>query len=213
MGTHEFDNRAENAESSHENKFSTMLTELMKNDSLRQPSQADSTATLTKHGFPQLDLIGDDLPQAKADAPVAFKSTYETGNEFTSERELKQAGLNPKDVHHSTTKEAGGTKETTSVKYPNGIEVTVTGHQGKDGEALEPVPQIKEPLPKGFHKDKDGQIVDGHNQTVAQINEDGTVSVKVGKQWLKQTPAGVQEDTVVESHHGSGPVRHVPVQD
>ena len=35
-----------------------------------------------------------------------------------------------------------------------------------------PAASIKEPLPKGYHQDKDGAILDANNKNVAQVNED-----------------------------------------
>ncbi len=73
------------------------------------------------------------------------------------------------------------------------------------GVVMDPDATIKEPLPKGFRKDKDGGILDANNVKVAQINEDGTVTVKVGKDYLTQGPAGVREESgVIESKQGKG---------
>jgi hypothetical protein len=172
---------------------------------------------MTKYGFPDFELGSGNTALMKPDHVLSFKSKYETGDELTSDRELKQAGLNPKDVKH-TVKQAddGSADESTSVKYPNGIEVTVSGHtkhkaDGKD-DAAHPTATIKEPLPKGYHKDKDGGILDASNKKIGQINEDGTVTMKVGDQYVTQGPAGVTEATVFESKHGSGMIERLKVK-
>lgn len=218
MAGHELDNKAEQMESRQASNFSSMLPELLQNGSFHQPSKLESSATITNNGFPQLDLFDGNTALMKADSTLKLASKYETGAELTSDRELKQAGLNPKDVKHSVEKQDGGwTQESSSVKYPNGIEVTVTGrtkHTSNGHDAvMDPSASIKEPLPKGFHKDKDGAILDADNKKVAQINEEGTVTIKVGKQYLTQGPAGVTEATVFEHRNGSGMVGRIQVKD
>src|SRR5262249_43980943 len=104
------------------------------------------------------------------------------------------------------------TQESSTVKYPNGLEVTVNGRtkhmpSGSD-VVMDPEASLKEPLPKGFHQDKDGAVRDAGNNKVAQINEDGTVTVKVGKEYLTQGPAGVREETVIEGKKGTGTTGH-----
>jgi len=214
MAAHEFDNKAEHLEARNTSTFSSLLPELLQNGSFRQLTKLESAATITNNGFPQLDLVDGNTALMKSDSALRLSSKYETGAELTSDRELKQAGLNPKDVKHTVEKQdSGTTQESTSVKYPNGIEVTVVGRtkhmpSGHD-VVMTPETSIKEPLPHGYHKDNDGAILDANHKKVAQINEDGTVTVKVGKEYLTQGPAGVTEATVVEGRNGSGMVGRI----
>lgn len=206
MAGQELDFRAEQVDARQASSFASQLPELLQNDSLRQLNKFDSSTTITNNGFPQMELFDGGTSLMKADnanSALRFGSKYETGAELTSDRELKQAGLNPKDVKHTVKEEGDTTKESSSVKYPSGLEVTVSGQtkhlpNGTD-VAAKPIATIKEPLPKGFTKDKDGAILDADKRKVAQINEDGTVTVKVGKDYVTQSPAGVKEETVLES--------------
>lgn len=218
MVAHELDTKAEQIEARQTSNLSSLSADLFQGSSLRQLNQFESSKTIANNGFPQLDLVDGNTAIMKADSALRLSSKYETGAELTSDRELKQAGLNPKDVKHTVTKEADGwTDEKTSVKYPSGIEVTVEGRtkhtaNGTD-VTMDPTATIKEPLPKGFHKDKDGSILDAENKKVAQINDDGTVTIKVGKQYLTQGPAGVTEATVFEHKSGSGLVDRLKVKE
>jgi hypothetical protein len=218
MAAHELDNKAERMESRQTRNLSSLAPELLQNGSFRQISKLESSATITNNGFPQLELVDGNTALMKSESALRLSSKYETGNEFTSDRELKQAGLNPKDVKHTVEKQdSGSTEESTSVKYPNGIEVTVVGRtthmpSGRD-VVMTPDASIKEPLPKGYHKDEDGAILDANHKKVAQINDDGTVTVKVGKGYLTQGPAGITETSVVEGKNGSGLVGRIPVKD
>ena len=218
MAAHELDNKAEHMEAAQTSNLSSLLPDLLQNGSLRQLSQLESSATITNNGFPQLELVDGNTALMKSESALRLSSKYETGAELTSDRELKQAGLNPKDVKHTVEKQdSGWTQESTSVKYPNGIEVTVAGRtkhmpNGHD-VAMDPSASIKEPLPKGYHKDTDGAIMDANNKKVAQINEDGTVTLKVGNGYLTQGPAGVTEATVFEGKNGSGMVGRIQVKD
>jgi hypothetical protein len=210
MAGHELDNKAEHMESRQMSTLSSLAPELLTNGSaLRQLNKVESTATITNNGFPALELFDSGSSQMKADSTQKFSSKYETGSELRSDRELKQAGLHPKDVKHTTEKQDDGwTSESTSVKYPNGIEVKVEGHtkhtsHGTD-VVVNPTATIKEPLPKGYTTDKDGAIMDPAKHKIGQINEDGTVTMKVGKDYVTQSPAGITEETVFERKDGTG---------
>jgi hypothetical protein len=218
MAAHELDNKAEQMESRQTSNLSSLLPELLNNGSFRQLSKVESSATITNNGFPQLELFDGTATVMKADSALRLSSKYETGAELTSDRELKQAGLNPKDVKHKVEKQDDGwTAESTSVKYPNGIEVTVAGRtkhtQNGHDVVMDPTATIKEPLPKGYHKDKDGAILDADNKKVAEINKDGTVTIKVGKDYVTQSPAGITEETVFEHKNGSGMAGRLKLQD
>lgn len=218
MAAHELDTKAEQIEARQTSNLSSLSADLLQGGSLRQLSQFESAKTMANNGFPQLELVDGNTALMRADSNLRLASKYETGAELTSDRELKQAGLNPKDVKHTVKQDADGwTNEKTTVKYPSGIEVTVEGKtkQMESGNTawLEPSATIKEPLPKGFHKDKDGSIMNSHNEKVAQINDDGTVTIKVGKQYLTQGPAGVTEATVFEHKNGQGLVGRLKVND
>jgi len=212
MAGQEVDFRAEQMNSRQESSLTSMLPDLLQNGSFHQMKPFHSAATIANNGFPKVELFDvktDFVKSNSADSSLRLASKYETGSELTSDRELKQAGLNPKDVKHKVVNRGDGwTEESTSVKYPSGIEVTVTGRSkhmsnGRD-VVLDPEATVKEPLPKGYRKDKDGAIFDSSNRKVAQINEDGTVTIKVGKDYVTQGPAGVREETVFESKTGSG---------
>lgn len=218
MAAHEIDNKAERTESRESNNISSLAPELFQNGSIRQLNKMEAAATITNNGFPQLDLF-DGSAVMKADSTshaLRLSSKYETGGELTSDRELKQVGLEPKNVKHTNVKQDGGwSEESTSVKYPSGIEVTVSGRtkhtdHGTD-VVMDPTTTIKEPLPKGYHKDKDGAILDSSNKKVAEINEDGTVTIKVGKEWVTQSPAGVTEAVVFD--HGNGMAGRLKLKD
>lgn len=218
MAAHEIDNKAERTESRESNNISSLAPELLQNGSIRQLNKVEAAATITNNGFPQLDLF-DGSAVMKADSTshaLRLSSKYETGSELTSDRELKQVGLDPKHVKHTNVKQDGGwSEESTSVKYPSGIEVTVSGRtkhtdHGTD-VVMDPTATIKEPLPKGYHKDKDGAILDSSNKKVAEINEDGTVTIKVGKEWVTQSPAGVTEAVVFD--HGRGMAGQLKLKD
>jgi hypothetical protein len=220
MAGQELDFRAEQMDAHQASNLSSMLPELLQNNSFRQQNQFDSAATIANNGFPQFELFDGGASVMKADSADSahrLNSKYETGAELTSDRELKQAGLNPKDVKHTIAKKDGGwTEESTSAKYPGGLEVTVTGRtkhmpSGND-VVMEPEAKVKEPLPKNYRKDKDGAIFDGNNKKVAQINDDGTVTVKVGKDYVTQGPAGVVEETVLESKSGAGMIGRIKVK-
>jgi hypothetical protein len=220
MAGQELDFRAEQMDARQASSLSSLAPDLLQNGSFRQLNQFDSSATITNNGFPDIELFDGNTALMKADtadSALRLSSKYETGAELTSDRELKQAGLNPKDVKHKVAKQDGGwTEESTSVKYPSGLEVTVSGRtkhmpSGND-VVMEPEATVKEPLPKGFRKDKDGAIFDGSNKKIAQINEDGTVTVKVGKDYVTQGPAGVREETVFESKTGSGMLDRMKVK-
>jgi hypothetical protein len=218
MAGHELNNKAENMESRQTSNPSSLSPELFQSGSIHQLNKLERSATITNNGFPQLELVDGNTALMRADTALRLSSKYETGAELTSDRELKQAGLNPKDVKHTIEKQDGGrTQEGTSVKYPNGIEVTVVGetkHMANGHDvAAQPTASIKEPLPKGYHKDKDGAILDTNNNKVAEINEDGTVTIKVGKQYLTQGPAGVTEATVIERKNGSGIAGRIQVKE
>lgn len=206
MAGKEFDNRAERMESPTTSSLSALAPEIMHDDLFQQFNQQDSFNAIGKHGFPQLELVNSVVAEMKSGGTLKIESKYQTGAELASDRELRQAGLHPKDVKHKIEKEDSGTKESTTVKYPNGLEVNVTGRtkhmpSGRD-VVLNPEPTVKEPLPKGYHKEKDGAILDASNKKIAQINDDGTVTVKVGNQYLTQGPAGVTEATVIEGKTG-----------
>lgn len=218
MAAHEIDNKAERTESRESNNISSLAPELFQNGSIRQLNKVEAAATITNNGFPQLDLF-DGSAVMKADSTshsLRLSSKYETGNELTSNRELNQVGLESKNVKHTNVKQDGGwSEESTSVKYPSGIEVTVSGRtkhtdHGTD-VVMDPTATIKEPLPKGYHKDKDGAILDSSNKKVAEINEDGTVTIKVGKEWVTQSPAGVTEAVVFD--HGNGMAGRLKLKD
>lgn len=219
MAAHEIDNKAERSESRESMTISSLAPELLQNGSIRQLNKVESAATITNNGFPQLELFDSGATMMKADSTshaIKLSSKYETGSELTSDRELKQVGLDPKNVKHTNVKEADGwSKEQSTVKYPSGIEVTVTGrtkHTDHNTEiTMDPQATIKEPLPKGFHKDKDGAILDRDNKKVAEINEDGTVTIKVGKEWVTQSPAGVTEAVVFD--HGRGMAGQLKLKD
>ncbi len=218
MAAHEIDNKAERTESRESNNISSLAPELLQNGSIRQLNKVEAAATITNNGFPQLDLF-DGSAVMKADSTshaLRLSSKYETGSELTSDRELKQVGLDPKHVKHTNVKQDGGwSEESTSIKYPSGIEVTVSGRtkhtDGGHDVVLDPSATIKEPLPKGYHKDKDGAILDSSNKKVAEINEDGTVTIKVGKEWVTQSPAGVTEAVVFD--HGRGMAGQLKLKD
>jgi len=212
MAGQEVDFRAEQMNSRQESSLTSMLPDLLQNGSFHQMKPFHSAATIANNGFPKVELFDvktDFVKSNSADSSLRLASKYETGSELTSDRELKQAGLNPKDVKHKVVNRGDGwTEESTSVKYPSGIEVTVTGrskHMSNGRDVVsDPEATVKEPLPKGYRKDKDGAIFDSSNRKVAQINEDGTVTIKVGKDYVTQGPAGVREETVFESKTGSG---------
>lgn len=219
MAAQELDFRAEQMESRQASNLSAILPDFLQNNSFRQLNQFDSAATIANNGFPQVDLFdGSAVMKADSvDSALRLNSKYETGAELTSDIELKQAGLNPKDVKHTVAKKDGGwTEESTSVKYPSGLEVTVSGRTkhmpSVHDVVMDPEATVKEPLPNGYRKDKDGGIFDRSNKKVAQINDDGTVTVKVGKDYVTQGPAGVVEETVFESKSGAGMIGRVKVK-
>ena len=218
MAAHEIENKGDRTESRESNNISSLAPELFQNGSIRQLNKVESAATITNNGFPQMDLF-DGSAVMKADSTshaLRLSSKYETGGELTSDRELKQAGLDPKHVKHTlVNNKDGGSDESTTVKYPSGIEVTVSGstrHTSHNTDiVMDPSATIKEPLPKGYHKDKDGAILDSSNKKVAEINDDGTVTIKVGKQWVTQSPAGVTEAVVFD--HGRGMAGRLKLKD
>jgi hypothetical protein len=218
MAGHELDNKAENMESRQKSNLSPLSPELFQSGSIHQLNKLERSAAIASNGFPQLDIVDGNTALMRADTALRLSSKYETGAEFTTDRELKQAGLNPKDVKHTIEKQDGGrTQESTSVKYPNGIEVTVVGetkHMANGHDvAAHPTATIKEPRPKGYYEDQDGAILDTNNNKVAEINADGTVTVKVGKKYLTQSPAGLTEATVIERKNGSGVATRIPVSE
>lgn len=221
MAAHELDNKtSERMESRETAALSTQFTALLKDGSFPQLSNFDAAATIANNGFPQLELFDSGNSTMQADSKIntlSIKSAYESGAELTSDRELKQAGLNPKNIEHKITQDKDNkawSTESTTVKYPNGVEVTVSGrvkhveHKAPDGKvsstdiAMDPEATVN--LPKGFHKDKDGNITDANNIRIGSINDDGTVTMKVGKDYVTQSPAGVSEETVFESKRGAG---------
>lgn len=209
--------KAENFDAGREaNNISSLSADLLQNNDLyRQFSRNDGSNTIEDKGFPSL-MIGDNEKEAKGETSqfkskfAGVNSPYADGTELITDRELKQAGLNPRDVKHTTSpKDANGaTEESTSVKYPNGLEVTVHGRSkvSDHGTTVTLQPEAEVKLPKGFHRDKDDPnvILDKEGKNVATINDDGTVTVKVGKDYLNQGPAGVKEETVIESHTSPG---------
>lgn len=217
MAAHELDNQAERMESRVASSISSLAPELLQRNSVHQMNKAEAASTITNNGFPQIELFDSGASTMKADSSMntlKFASKYETGNELSSERELRQVGLKPEHVKHTVAKEDGGwTDEKTTVKYPNGVEVTVEGKtkHSDSGRDVTLAPEVTVKLPKGYTKDKDGDIKDEHNVTVGKINEDGTVTMKVkdaqngrDSQYVTQSPAGVTEETVFESKNGSG---------
>lgn len=217
MAAHELDNQAERMESRVANTISSLAPELLQRNSIHQMNKAEAASTITNNGFPQLELFDGGASTMKADSlkgGLKFASKYETGNELSSERELRQVGLKPENVKHTIAKEDGGwTDEKTTVKYPNGVEVTVEGRtkHTDSGRDVTMDPEVTVKLPKGYTKDKDGDIKDEHNVTVGQINKEGAVTMKVkdaqnghDSQYVTQGPAGVVEETVFESKSGSG---------
>lgn len=208
-------NRAEQLESSRESSSMSALSIdlLQNNDLFRQLTKPDAMDPLGNNGFPELML---EDKQAKGDTTqmkskfAGIKSPYADGTELITDRELRQAGLNPKDVKHQTLPKDkdGVTEESTSVKYPNGLEVTVKGRTKTSDHGnqvtLQPDPDVK--LPQGFQRSKDDPnvILDKTGKSVATINDDGTVTVKVGKDFVNQGPAGIREATVIESRKNGG---------
>lgn len=217
MAAHELDNKAERMESHTASAISSLAPELLQNNAIRQMNKAEAAATITSNGFPQLELFDNGASMMKAENAshtLSFKSQYATGSELSSDREMRQVGLKPENVKHTVAKEDGGwTDEKSTVKYPNGVEVTVearTKHM-QSGKDVSVDPEVTVKLPKGYTKDKDGDIKDQNNVTVGQVNEDGTVTMKVrdGKpgeanSYVTQSPAGVTEATVFEHHDNSG---------
>lgn len=218
MAAHEIDNKAERTESRESNNISSLAPELLQG-SIRQLNKTESAATITNNGFPQLELFDSGATMMKADSTshsLNLESKYGTGDELSSSRELKQVGLDPKNVKHTNVDQKDGwSEEKTTVKYPSGIEVTVSGrvkHTDSGNDViLTPTATIKEPLPKGYHKDKDGAILDRDNKKVAEIDENGTVTIKVGKEWVTQSPAGVTEAVVFD--HGRGMAGRLKLED
>ncbi len=217
MAAHELDNQAERMESRVASPISSLAPELLQNNSVRHMNKAEAAATITNNGFPQLELFDSGSSMMKADSStntLKFASKYETGSELSSDRELKQAGLKPENVKHSVTKEDGGwTDEKSTVKYPNGVEVTVEGRSKHMASGRDVVldPEVSVKLPKGYTETKDGEIKDNHNVTVGKVNDDGTVTMKVkdaqnghSSEYVTQSPAGVREETVFEHKNGSG---------
>ena len=120
MAAHEIDNKAERTESRESNNISSMAPELFQTGSVRQLNKVESAATMANNGFPQVELF-DGSAVMKADSTshaLRLSSKYETGGELTSDRELKQAGLDPKNVKHIVKQDDGWSVESTSVKYP-----------------------------------------------------------------------------------------------
>ncbi len=218
-------NKAEQMEASRESSnVSAMSTDLLQNNDLyRQLKQHDSSNPIEKNGFPDLMIEDKEAKGETAQFKSKFtdgKSPYSTGTELTTERELKQAGLNPKDVKHTSAPkdENGVTAESTTVKYPNGLEVTVHGRSkvSDHGNPVTMQPEVDIKLPKDLHRDKDdpNTILNKEGKKVAEINEDGTVSVKVGKDYVNQGPSGVREEEgVIESHRGKGKVTNIKVHE
>ena len=217
MAGSEIDYKAEQFESRQSTSNAALMPDIMQNDLFRQLSQFDGSNTINKNGFPQLELFDGSTAQMKSEKSTLLQSKYDTGVELITDRELRQAGLNPKNVKHTYKEEKNGdSTETTSVKYPNGLEVSVTGktkHTPNGDVVGTPEAQIKEPMPKGYHKDSDGFIRDAGNNRVARINEDGTVTVKVGKEYLTQGPSGVREEVVIEGRDGKGIVNRIVLKD
>ena len=100
-----------------------MSPDLLQNDLYRQLNQFDSSTAVAKKRFPQLELIEGGKVLKKSESVARLSSKYETGVELTTNGELEQAGLNPKNVKHKFEKgEDGVTKESSTVKYPYGRE-------------------------------------------------------------------------------------------
>lgn len=217
MAAHELDNQAERMESRVTSNISSLAPELLQNNSIRQINKAEAAATIANNGFPQLELFDSGSSMMKADSStntLKFASKYETGEELASPRELRQVGLKPENVKHTVAKEDGGwTDEKTTVKYPNGVEVTVEGRTKHTDGGRDVVmdPEVSVKLPKGYTRNKDGEIKDEHNVIVGKIDEDGTVTMKVkdaqnghDSQYVTQSPAGVSETQVFEHKNGTG---------
>lgn len=157
-------------------------------------------------------VIEDSSFQAKAEA-APLKSQFDTGLELHG-RELTQAGLKPENVKHDIKKDADGTiQESSTVKYPDGLEIEVNGtgeHKvGKVTITGTSEVEIKN-LPKGYKVHEDGNITNKDGEAVAHVNDDGTVSVKVKGQWLRQGPAGVREDDApIQSKRDGKVIGHV----
>jgi hypothetical protein len=187
--------------------LSSMTLDLMQSDLYRQLNHRDSSADVLQNGFPDLKF---DKAEAREESKAQKKfadpnSPFATGAELISERELKQAGLAPSKVNHESTNGKDGSKsEKTTVKYPDGLEVTVNGNIKANG-SIEGV-QTEVTLPKNYSRDPKNHdvILDAKRQPVAQINEDGTVTVKVTDQWVEQSPAGITEATVSQRRDGKG---------
>jgi len=135
---------------------------------------------------------------------ASIKSPFNTGVELHGQ-ELDQAGIKHENVKHEITKDAntGAVHEKSTVKYPDGLEIEVNGtseHRtgGRVTDVSTSMTEIKN-LPKGYEikpsEDmSEADIVNAKGETVAHQNSDGTVSVKVKDQWVRQGPAGVRED-------------------
>ena len=165
-------------------------------------------------GFEIFDSSKAMKADAKPDA-AQVKSPFSTGVELHG-KELDQAGIKHENVKHEISKDAQGTvHEKSTVKYPDGLEVTVHG-TGEHTQQTESGRNVKieagsmttvDHLPKGYEVTTDGDIKNGNGDTVAHINGDGTVSVKVKGEWVRQGPNGVSEDEgVLESHQPKGGV-------
>lgn len=201
---------------SESNSLSAMSIELLNNDVYQQFNQYDSSKAVEGNGFPSLMI--DDGASAKTES-AQFKSKYtdakspfHTGEELTTDRELRQVGLKPENVKHTSSKDADGDyHESTTVKYPNGLEVTTSGEHSpgrKMGRVQVIDSEIKTQdikMPKDWTQDAEGTVRDTKGNVQAQVNNDGSVTVKVGDNYVNQAPNGVSEEVgVIRSRQKGG---------
>lgn len=183
--------------------LSSMSLNLMQSDFFRQLKQSDSSNSTLKNALPELQIKmdGKENSEISSHKYADSHSPFANGAELITERELKQAGLNPKNVKHEEhSGKNGETSEKTTVKYPDGLSVTVEGKPSSDKSAGQTSAHVD--LPQGYSRDsKSDAIYDRSGKIVAKVDGD-RVTVKVNGKWLDQTPAGVSEATVIESRDG-----------